>query len=79
MIFEVIKMTCQEKLQDYSSNLEKKVNERTKQLDKKIKEKFGYSTREEKPEVSVEYVPNPLRDPPLPSYIPPRFFPFFRF
>jgi len=44
----------------------------------KIREKFGYSTKGEKPEVSVEYVPNPLRDPPLPSYIPPRFFPFFR-
>lgn len=73
MIFEVIKMTCQEKL----GGIFKwpTLNE----VREKIRGKFGYSTREEKSEVSVEYVPNPLRDPPLPSYIPPRFFPFFRF
>lgn len=66
-------MTCQEKLGGiFKWPILNEVRE-------KNREKFGYSTREEKPEVSVKYVPNPLRDPPLPSYIPPRFFPFFRF
>lgn len=50
-----------------------------KELREKALEKLVYTQRKELSEVPNEYVPSPLKDPPVPSYIPPRIFPFLYF